>query len=84
MTPLRIPLHQLRLQPSIPYGMNLLVVAAIAHSLRMGFDVTEPIRVEQLGPGDWLVREGRHRFMAAYVAGVADLPAVLVGTQDGI
>lgn len=80
MTGLRIPLHQLRLQPSMPYGMNLLVVAAIAHSLRMGYDITDPIQVEQLAPGDWLVREGRHRFMAAYIAGVPDLPAVPVGT----
>lgn len=75
--PFRIPLHHLRLKPNLPAGMNFLRIGAIADHIRnCGGDVWEPALVRRLGPEDWLVLDGRHRFVASYVAGVPDLLCV--------
>lgn len=74
--PFLLPLHHLRLKANIPAGMNVLRICAIADGLRnVGVEV-EPITVRRLGPEDWLVTEGRHRFVASYVAGRVDVLCV--------
>jgi hypothetical protein len=78
--PFRVPLHHLRLKPNVPAGMSVLRICAIADGLRnAGRDVDEPVVVRRAGEDDWLVVEGRHRFVAAYVAGCVDLLCV----EDG-
>ena len=74
---IRIPLHHLRLKQNIPAGMNPMRVMAIADALRnCGQEIWDPILVRALGPDDWLVLDGRHRFVASYIAGMPDILAV--------
>jgi len=72
--PMRIPLHRIRLPRSIPAGMNLIRIAAIADTLSTGGEIWDPVVVRR-DPGKrrWSVVDGRHRYMASYVAGVPDL-----------
>jgi ParB-like chromosome segregation protein Spo0J len=75
--PIRIPLHHLRLKQNIPAGMNPMRVMAIADALRnCGQEIWDPILVRSVGPDDWLVLDGRHRFVASYIAGMPDILAV--------
>lgn len=76
---MRAPLHQLVLPPNIVAGMNPLVVMAIAYTLRTSLTDVEPLDVSHLGTLDglgdvWAVHDGKHRYMASYVAGRADIP----------
>jgi uncharacterized membrane protein YgcG len=74
---IRIPLHHCRLKPNIPAGLNPLRVMSIADTIRnCGGDIWEPIVVRAIGPDDWLVVDGRHRYVGSYVAGVPDILAV--------
>lgn len=72
----RIPLHHCRLQPNIPAGLNYLRVGAIADRIRNGGLDIEPVLVRYRGPRDWLILDGRHRWMASWVAGVRDIAAI--------
>jgi hypothetical protein len=70
----RIPLERLRLPPPIPAGFSPLRLYAIADALRNhGGDVREPAQVRRLDGGDWLVVEGRHRYLASWIAGCSHL-----------
>lgn len=71
--PFRVPLHRLRMPKSIPAGMNLIRIAAIADTLLNGGEVHEPALVRLEGPGEWSITDGRHRYVASYVAGMPDL-----------
>lgn len=74
MTPFLVPLHHLRFQPNLPAGMNPLRICSIADALRnVGSEVDPPVVVEKLGLDDWLVRDGRHRVVASWVAGRRDV-----------
>jgi hypothetical protein len=65
-----VPLHHLRFQPNLPAGMNPLRVCAIADRLRnVGGEVDVPVLVERLNEDDWIVRDGRHRVVASWIAG---------------
>jgi hypothetical protein len=67
--PFLVPIHQLRLPPNIPAGLNPLRLLAIADTLRNGCGRTDPIVVTPLDGGDYLVRDGRHRTLAHWIAG---------------
>lgn len=76
---IRIPLHHLRVPPNVPAGLSPWTLMAIAHEIRCtGLDVREPILVRCLGPDDWRIVDGRHRFCASIMAGVRDILAVEV------
>jgi len=77
--PTRIPLDRIRLPRSIPAGMNLLRIAAIADTLRTGGEIWDPALVRCDGDGWWSIVEGRHRYVASYVAGVPDLLCIEEG-----
>lgn len=72
----KLPLHHIRLQPNVPAGLNLLVVAYFAHRMRTTpVEWDEPdfrVTVEQNDDG-WTLTDGRHRLLAAWVAGRADI-----------
>lgn len=53
----------------------------IAASIRM-VGVLQPVGVVQAGQGRYLLRWGARRLRASKLAGLSDIPAVLVGTQQ--
>lgn len=74
-TLVELPLHELVPAPNIPAGLNPLVVMAVAHTLRNAADggygpcKTAPIRVRSGPDGRWEITDGRHRWMAHWIAG---------------
>jgi hypothetical protein len=62
-----LPVHEIRHKPVLPCGVNILVVCAIAATLRNSHEQVEPVLVEQRG--GWLLLDGRHRWVAHLVAG---------------
>lgn len=79
---IEIPLHWVRMGPNIPGGMNLYVLASIAHQLR----TTNARRLEPLptvwcyGPMDFEIDDGKHRFIAHYLSGRS---TIIVKVNDG-
>jgi hypothetical protein len=72
----RIPLDRLVLKPNVSAGANILVVASLAHMLRSTTGDPPPITVR--AEGDlYRILDGRHRFLAAVMAGRADVLAQL-------
>lgn len=80
MTPFRLPLHQILLPPAVPAGLSPWILFTIADSLRnAGADVRDPIVVQRLiGLDLWRIVDGRHRYVAAVMAGVRDILATEV------
>lgn len=80
----RLPVHELRLKPNLPCGMNYMLVGAIAHTLRTTHTPVEPIlvawRAEFQG---WLLIDGRHRWVAHLVAGRSEVWCVEDGAEGG-
>lgn len=78
-----IPLHHISLPANIPAGLSPFVLFAIVHTLRNGYDAghgpgqTEPIDVRGTD-GDYVVSEGRHRFIAHYIAGKPSARCVVI------
>jgi hypothetical protein len=71
-----VPLHQMRPSANIPAGLNPLVVMAVAHSLRNAGDGgygpcrTAPILVRPNSDDSFVITDGRHRWMAHWIAGL--------------
>lgn len=83
MSEVEIPLEQLVPQPNIPAGMNPLVIMAVAHTLRNAADGgygacrTAPIEVTPLSDGRFQIEDGRHRWMAHWIAGKSTATCVV-------
>lgn len=69
----RIPLHHLRLKPNVAAGLNPLLLFSLAYRLRSTTDDVTPAIVRANGPEDYTVLDGRHRFLAAVIAGRHEL-----------
>ena len=71
-----LPVEQLTLPPNIPAGMNPLVVMSLTYLMRTtaGWpDGLEEIAVRRTGIDQWSITNGKHRFVAAVMAGRADV-----------
>lgn len=62
--------------------MNFLQLAAFAYQLRATTEDLEPITVEPLGDGTYQITDGRHRAIAALIAGRPDVLAIVQGERD--
>lgn len=73
----RIGLDALRFKPSVPAGMNIFTLASLVPLLRNTALDHDPIFVDACCPtcGCWRVQDGRHRFVAAVMAGRHDVLA---------
>jgi hypothetical protein len=72
----RIRVENLIFKPNIPAGMNPLVLMSLTHRLRSDLGDPEPIKVKREGEL-YRVLDGRHRAIAAIVAGRHDVLAEL-------
>jgi hypothetical protein len=76
---LRIPLENVLIRENIPAGMNFLLLGALAYKLRSSRADLEPIVVRLVYPNSGLplyeILDGRHRFIAAVIAGRMDVLA---------
>lgn len=71
---MRIPVSALAVRDNVPAGCNPLVLMSLAYMLRSSGADPEPIRVRPIEAcGMWRVMDGRHRFLAAVVAGRSDV-----------
>jgi hypothetical protein len=71
----RIPVDQLRLLPNIPAGMDPCILLGLVPKMRKTAEDHIPIVVFRAGDL-WQIRDGRHRFMAAVIAGRPDVLAI--------
>lgn len=71
----RIPVDQLRLKPNVPAGMDPCVLLGLVPLMRKTAEDHPPILVRRLN-AHWQIQDGRHRFMAAVIAGRPDVLAV--------
>jgi hypothetical protein len=69
----RVRVEDLRLGPNVSAGMNPLVLMSLTFRLRTTTDDPEPVVVRPHPQGGLLVVDGRHRFLAAVVAGRPDV-----------
>lgn len=77
MNTFRVRVEDLRLKPNIPAGMDPYVLLGLVPLMRRTAQDHTPIRVLPLGDGTWRVMDGRHRFLAAVIAGRPDVLAQL-------
>jgi hypothetical protein len=66
--PFLLPVHELRPPEPIPAGMSVLVMCAVAERLRNTHEQITPVQVRKVD-GEWLLVEGRHRWLAHWIAG---------------
>lgn len=72
----RVRIEDLRLGANPPAGMNVLKLMHYAYWLRSQTADLEPIVVTPDAGGSWRVHDGRHRAVAALIAGRPDVLAV--------
>lgn len=73
----RIRVERLRVKPNIPAGMDPCVLLGMVPPLRGSHFDHEPILVRwEPTSYTWLILDGRHRFVAALIAGRPDILAV--------
>jgi hypothetical protein len=70
--PFRVPIEDLRFGPNPPAGMNPLVLMSLTYRLKATREDPAPVLVQRDGDG-WRVTDGRHRALAAMVAGRPDV-----------
>lgn len=63
-----LPVHDIRIAPVLPCGINVLTLCSIANIVRNSHDDIEPIEVEKRD-GEWHLVEGRHRWIAHIIGG---------------
>lgn len=76
---MRIRIEALRFPGNVVAGCNYLEIGFFAYQLRgSGWD-PDPILVEDLGDGTYRIVDGRHRAIAAIIAGRPDVLATFGG-----
>jgi hypothetical protein len=71
----RVRIEDLRFGENPPSGMNPLVLMSLAYMLRATTEDPEPVQVTPDGDG-WRIHDGRHRAVAALIAGRSDVLCV--------
>lgn len=79
----RVRLEALRLPPNVPAGMNYLQVGHFAYLLRSTTEDLDPILVQALPDGSYRITDGRHRAIAALIAGRPDVLAIVEQNPKG-
>lgn len=74
--PFRVPIEDVRLPPNLPAGMDWSVIGHFAMTMRKTTEDPDPIRVAPVGD-HYRISDGRHRFIAAVIAGRPDVLAEL-------
>lgn len=69
----RVPVEDVRLPKNVSAGCNLGVVASLWHTLRATTEDPPPVGVTREPDGTWRISDGRHRFLAAVMAGRPDV-----------
>lgn len=72
---MRIRVERLLFKPNAPAGMNPLVLMSLAYMLRSSVEDPAPIVVRRVGEF-YRILDGRHRAMAAMIAGRSDVLAI--------
>ena len=86
VTAFMVPVSHVLLPPGIPAGMNLLKLAALAYASRTGAPDPDPIVIRELYQAErddrrvFTLTDGRHRFLAAVIAGRESVLAVEEGS----
>lgn len=75
-SPFRVPVEHIRLPRNVVAGCNFLKLAAYTHQLRATTEDLEPVAVTSEPDGSWRIDDGRHRFLAAVIAGRPDVLCV--------
>lgn len=75
-----MPVERVLLPPSITAGMNVMVLVSLAYMLRTSRRDPEPVLLAPEG-ALWRIEDGRHRFMAAVIAGRPDVLGVVRGPR---
>jgi hypothetical protein len=70
----RVRVEDVRLPPNVAAGMNVLVLMSLVYRLRATLEDPEPVVVSRCGD-HWRLHDGRHRFLAAVIAGRPDVLA---------
>lgn len=73
MTRLRVPVSRILLPENVVAGCNYLVIASFTYMLRSTREDPDPVLVRPVGDGLFRVSDGRHRFLAAVIAGRNDV-----------
>lgn len=73
---MRIRIENLLFKPNAPAGMNPLVLMSLVYFLRSNVEDPAPIVVKQDGD-NYRILDGRHRAMAAIIAGRPDVLAIV-------
>lgn len=75
MSELRVRIEDLRFGANPPAGMNVLVLMSLAYLLKSTTEDPEPVIVEAEDNG-FRISDGRHRAVAALIAGRPDVLCV--------
>lgn len=63
-----LPVHEIRIAPVLPCGINILTLCAIASVARNSHQDIDPIEVKKLDD-EWHLKDGRHRWLAHIIGG---------------
>ena len=74
MTTFRVPLDEIRVRKPVPCGMDPYTLMSLVPLMRTTTEDHEPVLVRRDGDG-WRLMDGRHRFVAALIAGRQDILA---------
>jgi hypothetical protein len=69
----RASIEDVRLPRNVSAGCNFLKLGAYAHQLRGTTEDLDPVVVAREPDGSWRIVDGRHRFLAAVIAGRPDV-----------
>ena len=70
----RVRIEELLLPPNLPAGMDVLTLFSLTALLHKTTEDPEPVLVEREG-SHWRITDGRHRAIAALIAGRSDVLA---------
>lgn len=76
----RVRLERLLFKPNAPAGMNPLVVMSLAYMLRSNVNDPDPVVLAPEGD-NYRILDGRHRAVAAMIAGRSDVLAIIETPQ---
>lgn len=77
MPKIRVPLDALRFPAPVVAGMNYLLIGSLAYLMRSSNEDPPAVTVAK-EPGGWRIVDGRHRAVAAMIAGRRDVLAIEV------
>jgi hypothetical protein len=77
----RVRIEDLLLPPNLPAGMDVLTLLSLAALLRKTTEDPEPVSVQR-EQSHWRITDGRHRAIAALIAGRTDVLAEETAMTD--